>query len=506
MSRVVSTICFALLTAAALSAEPARIFIAPEPDRTWLVTAVPDVDGEAITRIGLWTSKDDKVRAFPVPGKPKFAVAFKERLNDRWGLCVLLDEKVRWIEDGHSHVAEAPPLSAIHDFSASETLLYVLGNGIRLVKREEKAGELTVLIFNGHLWRQWPHPLPKPAGAKRPPKLVALDDGFALLYSIKDRWIRYDCRDGAAGEGVELLSEAEPPPTSATMLAVGKQIVALHLGVNRQTQSRDLLLTRLRNGRWQKTVSIEPEGFSPRLDDPAAFGASGKTIWVMFTDTDEAGKPFYGRFDVDAEKVTLRPAAEMVKKPEPEAINTSMLLTVGVIGLLLLLIWRRGARDARWLVRSAALPVAPWGRRIIAAMIDLLPAVIISTSFFHDGWLKLQTELEATDPVLGAESWLAVGSLMGIYLLHTTIGELLTRASLGKRLMQLTVVDERGRPARRGQILIRNVFRVADLMPILLLVMLVTRYRQRLGDLMAKTVVAMKAPRNEDQPPEEPNE
>ncbi len=475
MSRVVPTFCFVLLTAAALSAEPAKVFIAPEPDRTWLVTAVPDADGEAITRIGLWTGKDEKLRAFTISGRPKFAVAFKERLSDHWGLCVLLDEKVRWIEDNRSHVAEAPPLSAIHDFAASEKLLYVLGNGIRLVKREEKAGELTVLIFNGHLWRQWPHPLPKPAGAKRMPKLVALDDGFTLLYSIADRWVRYDCRDGATGEGVELLSEDEPPPSTATMLAVGGQIVALHLGVDRRTQSRDLLLTRLRNGRWRKTVSIELEGFSPRLDDPAAFGASGKTIWVMFTDTDEAGKPFYGQFDIDAEKVTLRPAAKMVQKTEPEAINTSMLLTVGVIGLLLLLIWRRGARDARWLVRSAALPVAPWGRRIIAAMIDLLPAVIISTSFFHDGWLKLQTELEATDPVLGVESWLAIGSLMGIYLLHTTIGELLTRASLGKRLMQLTVVDERGRPARRGQIRIRNIFRVADLMPILLLIMLVTR-------------------------------
>ena len=67
-------------------------------------------------------------------------------------------------------------------------------------------------------------------------------------------------------------------------------------------------------------------------------------------------------------------------------------------------------------------------------------------------------------------------------------------ASPGKRAMGLRVVDTSGAPITWGQAFIRNMLRFADGMPVLsygfgLLTTLLTKRFQRLGDLLANTVV-----------------
>jgi len=65
--------------------------------------------------------------------------------------------------------------------------------------------------------------------------------------------------------------------------------------------------------------------------------------------------------------------------------------------------------------------------------------------------------------------------------------------TVGKRLMGLRVVDARGLRLEPSQIVVRNLMRVLDALPALYLVggiaCVVSRYRQRLGDLAAGTVV-----------------
>jgi len=65
----------------------------------------------------------------------------------------------------------------------------------------------------------------------------------------------------------------------------------------------------------------------------------------------------------------------------------------------------------------------------------------------------------------------------------------------GKRLMQLRVVSEEGGPAPASAIVVRNVLRVADMLPLVLvhvlggIVMFISSRSKRLGDLAAGTVV-----------------
>ena len=65
--------------------------------------------------------------------------------------------------------------------------------------------------------------------------------------------------------------------------------------------------------------------------------------------------------------------------------------------------------------------------------------------------------------------------------------------TLGKRLLRLRVMDARGLQLRFSQIVIRNLLRFVDSLPLLYLVggitCLVNRHAQRLGDFVANTIV-----------------
>jgi uncharacterized RDD family membrane protein YckC len=71
-------------------------------------------------------------------------------------------------------------------------------------------------------------------------------------------------------------------------------------------------------------------------------------------------------------------------------------------------------------------------------------------------------------------------------------------ATPGKRAMGLRVVSESGGPASLGAVMLRNIARSADILPFGyftgLLVCLFTRRFQRLGDLVARTLVVYASP------------
>jgi uncharacterized RDD family membrane protein YckC len=86
-----------------------------------------------------------------------------------------------------------------------------------------------------------------------------------------------------------------------------------------------------------------------------------------------------------------------------------------------------------------------------------------------------------------------------ISLLYTTLAEWLWRGqTVGKRLLRLRVVDAGGFRLEPSQVIVRNLMRLVDGLPALYLLggitCLVSRHRQRLGDLAAGTVV-IRAPK-----------
>ena len=71
-------------------------------------------------------------------------------------------------------------------------------------------------------------------------------------------------------------------------------------------------------------------------------------------------------------------------------------------------------------------------------------------------------------------------------------------ATPGKRIVQCRVADERGGRCGFGAVALRNLIRIVEmfylfnLMPAIVLILL-TRNRQRLGDLIARTLVVERA-------------
>jgi uncharacterized RDD family membrane protein YckC len=127
--------------------------------------------------------------------------------------------------------------------------------------------------------------------------------------------------------------------------------------------------------------------------------------------------------------------------------------------------------------------------RAIAAVIDLLPAIIIAMIVFK---LRNPVDLFTNWPGTTTE-WkkvLPAALAITIYVTHTSVCELLFAASLGKAIMGLRVVNLLGEPPHIWQVLARNIFKAVELIaPLLLVLPLLSEHHQRLGDLVARTLV-----------------
>lgn len=123
-------------------------------------------------------------------------------------------------------------------------------------------------------------------------------------------------------------------------------------------------------------------------------------------------------------------------------------------------------------------------RRVVAVLIDLILVGIISSLL---GALVFRGRLAALGSLVG----LLLSFAYYIYL-EGTYGQ-----TIGKMALGIVVVTENGEAIEYGPAAIRTVLRVIDVLPVLYLlgfiVVLVTDRKQRLGDIVANTVVVRAA-------------
>ncbi len=124
------------------------------------------------------------------------------------------------------------------------------------------------------------------------------------------------------------------------------------------------------------------------------------------------------------------------------------------------------------------LPLAPFSARFTAGIIDALP-------LFVGTWLARSHQSDATDH--GFVFTMLVSA--GVYLLLTTLVEVIAGRSLGKLLTGLHVVGLDGKPTSVGTRVMRNLLRIIDLPVLPLALILFSPLRQRAGDLAAGTLV-----------------
>ncbi len=258
-------------------------------------------------------------------------------------------------------------------------------------------------------------------------------------------------------------------------------------------------LSLLRKGQTHALSSVVLEAPPTQQWTAAAFG---QRIGVVNFDT--AGRPQLALLALDeAASGAVMPMDWQT--PAPFVYNPNRMLPVAVLMasvLLMFLAWQRDPQQNK-LSLPDHLTLADLLRRGGAALIDLAPCAIITSMVFG---IRLGALPQHWPGLSGSWQSIAPGGLViGLFVLHTTLTELFTGRSLGKMMLGLQVTRLDGSAPNVWQVLFRNLTKVLDLTVwyVLPVLAMVSPHRQRLGDLIARTVVV--APRNpdDDQPADE---
>lgn len=142
------------------------------------------------------------------------------------------------------------------------------------------------------------------------------------------------------------------------------------------------------------------------------------------------------------------------------------------------------------------LPVAGPGTRAYAFIIDWHIRLLVALAWLLLGWLARLTV--GFGPTLFALVFAAPAAV--IYLFYHPILEPLMRGRTpGKRMAGARIVTLEGGVPGVGALLMRNVFRLIDSLPLVYVVGLVccmfTEHRRRIGDLAAGTVLVLDDPK-----------
>lgn len=184
-------------------------------------------------------------------------------------------------------------------------------------------------------------------------------------------------------------------------------------------------------------------------------------------------------------------------KPSSVDENADLFIQIAafVVAMVLILVYYRKAPRQNQIDLPEHVVFAGLGRRFFAGVIDLLPGFWLAGLLY--GTTLNETMLywpgNGVPKVLPA---MRPGFLViGVTVAHTALAEFATARSLGKWVTGLYVLDPQGKPAKPMASLVRSVARVFDLfVPLMLIVIFITPARQRLGDILARSVVVMRKP------------
>lgn len=248
-------------------------------------------------------------------------------------------------------------------------------------------------------------------------------------------------------------------------------------------ESRQFNLFYLRQGSVAPRGTIKP--ITP--GQPWFATAYNNRITVVLSDDDNPLR--WAQYTIDDATRQSEPSelTEAAPSMAPDPMTLVFIVAI-VIGMLFLFATAR--REPGASVPHLPPDVRTVGPgRAIAALIDLAPAVIIAMIVFKlrnpadvfSNWPGTTTEWKKVLPAALA---------ITIYVTHTSVCELLFAASLGKAIMGLRVVNLFGEPPHIWQVLTRNLFKAVELIaPLLLVLPLLSEHHQRLGDLVARTLV-----------------
>lgn len=388
---------------------------------------------------------------------------------------------------------------SVPDASAEESLVKAglgAGRGDRLLELRSKGWESVALPLSfpvaSTVWLAPAQTLGRPA------IVVALqgerDSNASTLWTYENLgpqhpqadaqgWVRYVHTDVLAG-----------PASEARVLAVAGQISVLE-----PLQSADdrfsVQWTILRAGR-AIPVGVLTYSEAKPLAWAAAPQKQSLSLLVRTRENrvESLGMDLQG--NMISPPATLRSAAE--QPLQHAAPYMLLMITLVLASLIMFVFWRR---DPAWskLDLPAPIALAELTTRGAAAVIDLAPAVLVAMLIFG---LDLQQMFEHWPGHGRGGTWQSMYPGLTAMALHSLMSlafELLGSRTPGKRCMGIWVSDLKGQKPAAWQVIVRNLTKPLDLIAWpLMIVAILSPHHQRLGDLVARTVVV--APKPDDEP------
>jgi uncharacterized RDD family membrane protein YckC len=237
-----------------------------------------------------------------------------------------------------------------------------------------------------------------------------------------------------------------------------------------------------------------PSADPTAIDAGVAAGVTGNSIMAVYVD--KLGAASTALFSAAGEPLEGPSALEPVVQTHRNVEMFPGLVMAVLVGLLALSLWQWQQKQLPPPTQAPA-RVARVSIRLVAAMVDLaIPITIVVTAF--DLFDVREERLSTLGSIWseGLANWSKIFTspeimlIIGLYLVHVTVGELFWGRSIGKALCHLRVISLDGSKPTALSIIVRNVIRLFEMIPgILLIYMLFNPNRQRLGDLLARTMV-----------------
>lgn len=249
------------------------------------------------------------------------------------------------------------------------------------------------------------------------------------------------------------------------------------------------------NARWALLAKQNEIGLIASPAPPPAEDAPAKQLPIiaMLAGLSLEGQPM---FQTTEGIPQIMPIAEK----QPSILDGNADLTIQIIAFIaamfMMVMFYRRAPEQSQLDLPEHLVLASFGRRAMAGMVDLAPGFILASLIYG---VTISEILFESWPGNGVEKAFAAMRpgfvVIGVTLLHTVICEFILARSLGKIVMSMYVADLNGKPAPPAPCLGRALSRAFELFaPLMILVAIISPARQRLGDILAKTIVVMRKP------------
>ncbi len=345
--------------------------------------------------------------------------------------------------------------------------------------------------------------------------LAAHDGVVWLLYSLAAApdEVRLTRWDGQVWSAPERIADLAPENLLAAVVHDGGLMLIV-----REPAGSDTYMARTRtlgsDGTWTigSPLRLEDQEWTFEADE-AAFGRLGDKLVGIWRDAggEDAPETMYAaRWSVEGGDPLAQPEtvpALVTRQGTLANERTRMLAATLVLTVLLLIAFMR--RRESFLTDLPVPPgfvLARLGKRFVAFLIDAAVIVSVTAPFLLVSWLKANNIGLGAPDVQSQIDYAMMQDREGfywrwmigvaVYVLYGVVFESIWAATLGKLALGLRVRNHRAERASFAAIVVRNVLRfevyfLLQFAPIAVLVAL-TRNRQRLGDLVANTIVVEK--------------